>query len=168
MMLVGVLLALLQVACVDGAGTPERHEQLTVERVDVIQDTGLREAIINYYSAESRGDWQTTYRFRSTKFKELVPFDAYKRDMKKGMAGWKLQKIENIEHIIGKSEATVRIRFHEKFDSTVAKLFFGGNVPQGVSSRTENSLWKKVGERWLCVDAGQRGHLPLNDRMVYD
>ncbi len=168
-MLLGALLILFQAACSDGASALEKPEQITIEKADVISDATLREAIINYYNAESRGDWETTYGFRLVEFKKLVSLDYYKRGMVEGMTGWKLQKIEVLAHTIGKSETTVRIRFHEKIDSTVAKLLSGvPYLPIRMSIDTENSLWRKVGERWLCVDAGKRRHLPLNNRMAYE
>ncbi len=84
------------------------------------------------------------------------------------MMGWQLRKVQIIDYANDKSKAKVRIRFHEKFDSKAAQSFFGGNVSEGVSRRTEDTLWEKVDGQWVGVDAGQRGHLPLNRRIVYN
>jgi hypothetical protein len=167
-MLVGALLLVLQGGCTNETGALEEPKQFAVDNAETISDVSVREAIVKYYSAESRGDWQVTYGFRSRDFKRLVSFDIYRSEMAKGMVGWQLRKVEIIDYAAGKSKATVRIRFHEKFDSKVAQSVFGGNVSDGVSRRIEDTLWEKVDGQWICVDAGQRGHLPLNHRMIYN
>lgn len=146
--------------------TPIPLEFSGIEKITV---SNLREAVSSYYTAEDSYNWKKAYAFRSEAFKKLVPFDTYESEMNKGMAGWDLVKVEvmNVKRL-SEDKQVLQIRFHEKFDKTVAKKTFSNRIPAGVVNTTiEEVEWQYINKTWICLQAGQRGHLPLNDQIVY-
>ena len=164
-----ISIALLALAFTWKANAQTAEDILVVTGAERLADSALGAAIAKYYQAETERDWSTTYGIRPQAYQKIVPFETYKRDMDKGMADWKLKKIEILESGQQQNgDTTVKIRFHDAFGPKAAQFYFEGRVSQGVNTRTENTLWRKVDDSWRCVDAGGRGHLPLNGRMVYD
>lgn len=89
--------------------------------------------------------------------------------MEEGANGWKLRKIEILE--VSKDpdgDYTIRIRFHEEFVEKAAQKFFGQDLGSIVNRRIENTVWRNIQGKWVTIVAGQRGHFPLNGRMVRD
>lgn len=130
---------------------------------------GLRKAIEEYYLAEARRDWQKTYARRPAAFQRMVPFDVYQREMDKGSSGWNLVRVDVQKSMRSdkNDEVIVVLEFQESFNAAVAQSRFEGRVSSGTTSRTEESIWKRSETSWISVQPGQRGHLPLNDRVVH-
>lgn len=141
---------------------------LTFSGLDKVTNNNLGEIITDYYKSENDLDWKITYQYRPASYKKLVPFEMYEKSMEEDMSGWQLLKVEIVD-IEKENDPTVRvkIRFSELFDSKVAKKKFDGRVSQGMNRRSEETIWKKEANSWIAVQPGQRGHLPLNDRLVY-
>lgn len=142
--------------------------KLTLEGAELIKDAELRSAIINYYTAESAGEWGETYNYRPDEFRRLVSFDIYQSSMRDGMAGWELLKVEIIDVKRRGKNAAIQIRFSERFDSETAESHFDSRVSRGINSRLEETVWKTIGGGWKCIDAGQRGHLPMNAALIHN
>lgn len=161
-----ICLMALMMGCQVGNGAPSTNTSIVHGR-DISAHVGLREAMEQYYSAESRGDWRSTYMQRPMAFRRIVPFDTYQRKMQEGYAGWKLLKAEILDATSeSNDEVLVKVRFQESFSPEVAKSRFEGRIPSGINTRVEETLWKWVGTSWLAVQPGQRGHLPLNVRIA--
>lgn len=158
-----VLFSLLT-ACGDSA-ISSRMEITGQEKLTRLK---LKEAIISYYIAESEGNWRKTYQSRTSKFIELVPYDVYQKEMDAGAHGWNLVRIDIIEsHLIKEFFVNVKIRFVEKIVKEETAKKYGFDFAPVIARFTENTLWEKRGSGWKCLEAGQRLHFPLNDRVVY-
>lgn len=150
--------------------------QNELNRSDIIEFPGsekiavkdFRDTLVKYYTAEQAHQWDVTYAFRSRMFKKLVPYATYQAEMEKGMSGWNLVRVE-ILSISKQSEnvETVRIRFYEKINTDVAAKYFANRMPEGtIATRVEEITWKYTEGAWVCLQPGERGHLPLNNRIV--
>lgn len=135
-----------------------------------ITSADLRNTVLSYYTGEDNSAWAVTYAIRSEEFKKIVPFETYEKEMKAGMDGWDLVEVEVLsETAPGENERVLQIRFHEKIGEKVAKNHFSNKMSAGeISVHTEETSWKYINNTWIAIQAGQRGHLPLNDQIVYD
>lgn len=135
--------------------------QPIVTNVEKITDNELSTAIKKYYEAESEKNWSATYAARSPEYRKLVPFDVYKDGMEQGAADWKLRQIDVLDTSQSQKGTTlVRIRFDEEFGPKAAQKYFEGRVNEGMNRRIETTLWKRINDRWYCVNAGSRGRFP--------
>jgi hypothetical protein len=153
-----ILLGILSLSCISAEKVTR---QFIVVGIEKIANQELATIVEKYYEAERNKDWLTTYKMRSKSYQRLVPFENYKQDMEKGVADWKLLQIEIMDSsYLENGETEIRIRFTEEFGPHAAEVYFGGRVPSGVNTRTETTKWIQIDNRWICVDAAQRGHLP--------
>lgn len=165
-LLVVALLAVVSLSC---AKAETSEDQLVIDGVEKLANGELAATLAKYYEAERRKDWIVTYQARTPAYRDVIPFEHYRKSMDDGMADWKLKKIEILESVISKNgETLVKIRFHDEFGAQAAQFYFAGRVSHGTATRIESTSWKQVSGRWLCIDAGQRVHLPLNGQMVYE
>lgn len=140
---------------------------IVIERVDRIPQESLRRRIIQYYTAEKAENWQTSYQLRHAAFRELVPFEAYEREMRRGMSGWSLIKVK----ILGSQESddgtiTVGMRFFEK---AIGPREYDSYIREGAILKTEQAtIWTEEDGQWFSIAAGTRWHLMLNTTMVHD
>lgn len=162
-----LLVAVLALGACGAGPTPGIPEPLVVGNA-LAAYTGLRDAIERYYTAEKNRDWKSTYDLRPAAFSRIVPLNVYERDMEKGSSGWNLLRVEimNAKQGTADREVIVVIRFQESFDAAVAQSTFSGRVSPGTNSRVEETIWRRSGMSWSAVQPGQRGHFPLNDRLV--
>ena len=161
-----LVVALIVSAC--QFGNAAQDDKSLVVGESLMQHPGLRRVVDQYYSAEKARDWRITYGLRPVAFQKVVPFDVYQREMDKGSAGWNLIRVEILTSTqSANDEVVVMLKFHESFDTTVAKSRFDGRVSNGTTSRSEETIWRRDGASWKSIQPGQRGHLPLNDRLVY-
>lgn len=132
-----------------------------------ITPTNLRDTIISYYTAENNSAWSIAYSLRSDAFRKLVPYDTYEKEMEKGMGGWNLIKVEVLSESESpnKEEKIFEIRFSERFGGNTLP---NNSSDEGVQTNVEKTIWEYIGGTWVCIQAGQRGHLPLNVKMVYE
>jgi len=154
-----VVLLTFAVACQSSTETKENN--LIVVGTNKLTNSDLAAAVVKYYEAENKKDWRATHNARTPEYRKLVPFDSYKKAMDKGMADWKLKKIEILEATQSQDGAiTVKIRFHEEFGPQAAQIHFEGRVTRGMNTRIETTVWKHSDDGWFCANAGERGRIP--------
>lgn len=163
-----VLLVILFACSLCGC-TSSYGKEFVIEGLDHVDNNKLQNALVTYYEAEKERKWDSTYSTRPVEFRKIIPFDSYAKAMEEGANGWKLRKIEILE--VSKDpdgDYTIRIRFHEEFVEKAAQKFFGQDLGSIVNRRIENTVWRNIQGKWVTIVAGQRGHFPLNGRMVRD
>lgn len=133
---------------------------IEVTSSEIIKDSSLRTAVLDYYYAEQREDWRTTYYYRSTNFQKIVRMKNYAQTMQKSFDGWRMIKLQVDSFRCKDAICFVGITFFEKVDDIVARKHALGRAT--VLIQSENTLWRKVKGKWVVLDAGDRDHIPLN------
>jgi hypothetical protein len=120
---------------------------------------GLNDRVENYYRLEQEKKWDETWSFRVPTFQQLVPKDAYVRQMTHDAAGWEL------------TSYAVRL-ISEEGPCVVLKIAFVESPPKdylprsGLIAITESSRWERVGGIWQAWETGSRMHLSLNNALA--
>jgi hypothetical protein len=127
-----------------------------------IKDASLQADLRHYYVAESRQAWTDTYQYRSAKFRHVVPFATYARDMSTGSLGWALSKISVEPSACAKGDCALSMLFCERFDRSVAASNSLGLRTGVECSHEPHTLWRQESGRWVALDVGTRQHLQLN------
>lgn len=150
-------LALVQISC---RSAPD----FNIYGLNMVHDKGLDQAIRDYYSSEHIHDWKSTYAYRSSKFRNLVSFDIYIKSMRNSFRGWEMQEVQVESSSCYLAECKVRIKFRARVDRDISKKYSKGFAE--VLTHTEDTLWHRVENRWFVIDAGVRGHIPLNANLA--
>lgn len=135
-----------------------------VDGLGAIQNKSLGNALRRYYVAEHAHDWKLTYAYRSYKFKNLVPFYSYRKSMQTSFSGWEMQSVDIQSIDCSGQECAVRIKFKERVNEQVSNLYLKGL--SNTIIHIDGTLWKLTGGNWIVIDAGTRGHVPLNANLA--
>lgn len=166
------------IPCGEAAATEKTA--LTFSGTERITNQQLRDGVVSYYIAEANKDWAETYKFRRSKFHDVVPFAVYERTMGEETQGWDLVAVEILESRAGTvhlSETSslavtfVRIRYTETLGKGYdwVQGFEGTESPKDRTFvSTEESAWFIENKKIKCLSCGTRGHIPLNIPMRYD
>jgi hypothetical protein len=136
--------------------------QLTTNSNDSAEINALKDIINEYYTLEKKEFWSKTYEFRTPAFRKSVPKAFYVAEMKKDNKGWRLIKFEILSVEKSDGETIVKIKFKEKYGGQIDLL---SKKPKYIIIE-HDTKWKKIDERWFCLDAGTRTHLDLNSEIV--
>lgn len=151
------------------ASTETDGNQLIVIGKEKLPNQTLATTIVDYYQAENKKDWAATYKARGTAYGKLVPFASYKEGMEQGMLDWNLKKIEILDsHQLPNNDFAVKIRFEETFGPKAAEKYYGDVTTHGTETNTNVTVWRQANNSWTCIDGGQRRHVPLNGKMIFD
>jgi hypothetical protein len=116
---------------------------------------GLNDRVENYYRLEQEKKRNETWDFRVPPYQQLVPKDAYVRQMTHDTTGWELKSYAVRE--ISEDGRWVILKI--KFVESPPKDY----LPQsGTLAITESSTWERIDGIWQAWETGSRMHLSLN------
>lgn len=155
-----------------GAEQTLSPRMVRIERLK--QFEGLDKAVTEYYIAENKKDWLTTYYFRTDDFQNIVPFSVYNTAMSASGQDVYANTIEiiaaeyGIDEYLGDPIVIVSMRFVDQFRGNRDGLI--GLEIDSSKQLYENvisTIWIKENKEWRCRDCGVRLHFDLNGRMRY-
>lgn len=164
-----VIVVAVAIATPSAGETNSERDRFAVSVSDKIAiDPGLLRAINNYYRAERAHLWADSYAYRPREFRETVSSDFYSAQMEKHTRGWQLKKatIDKLS-ISSEGDVSLSMTFLEAFDERVASERFDGKTASGVQTTDGVARWRADGQKWICVGAATRGHIPLESFVVH-
>jgi hypothetical protein len=84
--------------------------------------------------------------------------------MQNSFWGWNMQSVAIQSVDCSGQECTVRIKFMEQVDKRVSWLYSKGW--SDTINHTDSTLWIRTDNNWAAIDAGTRGHIPLNANLA--
>lgn len=158
------------------AGAPD----LVIDGISRVADSELQQVIAGYYRAEQEKDWPTTYSYRPSATRQIVPYSTYSREMTDALTGWQflgvnvLDVAEQKDRYTNQPVTIVRIHFVESFvgsgsleEFALKDLLPEGAWASGVLESEEETVWAKEGGQWKCLNCGRRFRVNMNFRMTY-
>lgn len=124
--------------------------------LDKVQNALIKDALLDYYTSESKGNFEKTYNYRSENFKKLVSYELYKSDMIDATNSAKLKKIEIIN--FKKSSKDENIFFvHIIFTDEILINVDGVETKGAVLHQSdENTKWGIINDKAIVYYPGLR------------
>ena len=165
-------LAFLVASSNAGAG-PQEQEVATITSCGTMSirlppnagiEEPLRDAICQYYNAQERHDWSSTFRQRPKLFQKFVDFAFYSRDMSERAPISKLTLLD-VRSIrrVGLSQYQVIADFIRTKEGTLLEATDPSKRYASVNVDTD---WEYEGEGWKCASCGEVQLFTLNERIV--